>query len=139
MVNSKFTPIAKVRKQQRDKVETSLAQARAKKQSLKKEISIIFEEINNTKMPVSGHISLISLVRERLVVLRREKDSLDERLKEQDELVKKFLVEYKLANIEFEKIKYLEEQDYEAWVEKIKKQEQLDMDEISTMLFANKE
>jgi len=139
MVNSKFTPIAKVRKQQRDKVETSLAQARAKKQSLKKEIFSLFGEINNTKMPVSGHISLISLVRERLVVLRREKDSLEDRLKEQNELVKNFLIEYKQANIEYEKIKYLEEQDYEAWAEKMKKQEQLDMDEISTMLFANKE
>jgi flagellar biosynthesis chaperone FliJ len=45
---------------------------------------------------------------------------------------------YKKAHIEFEKIKYLEEQDFVAWIDKIKKQEQLDMDEISNMLFNNK-
>jgi len=139
MINSKFTPIAKVRKQQRDRVETNLARARAEKVSLEKKILLIFKEIKDSEMPKRGNISLITLLRERLVILRREKDSLELSLQEKDELIKKFQLEYKQANIEYEKIKYLEEQDYEIWVEKVKKQEQSDMDEISTMLFANKE
>jgi len=46
--------------------------------------------------------------------------------------------EYKIANIEYEKINYLDAQE----IEKIKKekleQERKDMDEISNVLFVNK-
>jgi flagellar biosynthesis chaperone FliJ len=86
-------------------------------------------------MPESGNISVITLIRERLAIIRRQKDTVQEKLKEQEELIYRLQVEYKSANIEYEKIKYLEEQDYEAWVKKTKKQEQLDLDEIATMLF----
>ena len=44
--------------------------------------------------------------------------------------------EYQKAHVEYEKIKYLEEQELQAMMAKIKRQEQLDLDEISTMLFA---
>ncbi|WP_024954111.1 flagellar export protein FliJ [Sulfurospirillum arcachonense] len=138
-MNSKFTPIAKVRKQQRDKVETLLAKERYKKSELEKKILDTRREIEEMKSPKEGSISLISVFREHLAILRREKDNLQEAMLKSESEIMRLQSEYKQANTEYEKIKYLEEQDFEEWMEKIKKQEQLDMDEISNILFNNKE
>ncbi len=139
MPNSKFTPIAKVRKQQRDMVETRLAKARFEKHDIEQELISTCKEIDDTKIPTSGDISLMNMVRERLAIIRRAKETLNEKLLIKEEEIKQLREKYKRAHIEYEKIKYLEEQDFEEWMAKIKKDESLDMDEISNMLFVNKE
>lgn len=137
-MNSKFTPIAKVRKQQMDKIETLLAKARFKKQEIEDQLISLNSDIQSMQTPKSGSISLMTLFTENLSILRRDKKSLGEKLLVKTNEVQQLQERYKMAHIEFEKIKYLEEQDFEEWIEKIKKQEQLDMDEISNMLFTNK-
>lgn len=136
-MQSKFSPIAKVRKQQMDLVENSLAKARNEKSLLNKKIDSLLKDIEDSKIPQSGSVSLISIFKAQLNILRREKDSLQNDLIIKEEHIEKLLAEYKSANLEFEKIKYLEEQDFEAHLFKINKQEQRDMDEISNMLFTN--
>lgn len=137
-MNSKFTPIVKVRKQQRDKVETLLAKARFQKSEIEKKILVTNNEISNSVVPSSGNISIMTLFRGKLDILRKEKLSLREDLDVKINEVKQLQDLYKKAHIEYEKIKYLENQDFENWMEKIKKQEQLDLDEISNMLFVHK-
>ena len=137
-MNSKFTPIAKVRKQQRDMVETRLAKARFEKHDIEQELISTCKEIDDTQIPTSGDISLMNMVRERLAIIRRAKETFNEKLLIKEEEIKQLREKYKRAHIEYEKIKYLEEQDFEEWMEKIKKNESLDMDEISNMLFVNK-
>ena len=138
-MRSKFTSIVKVRKQQMDKIETLLAKARLKKSELKKQLALTRQDIENTAVPTSGTISKMRIFREKLDMLRNEKLKLDESLLVQKAEVKQLQEEYKKAHIEYEKIKYLEEQDYEEWMQKLKKQEQRDLDEVSNMLFANKD
>lgn len=137
-MNSKFTPIVKVRKQQRDKVETLLAKARFQKSEIEKKIFSTNNEIVHSVVPSSGSISLMTLFRGKLDILRKEKLSLRKDLDVKTNEVKHLQGEYKKAHIEYEKIKYLENQDFKEWMEKIKKQEQLDLDEISNMLFVHK-
>lgn len=137
-MNSKFTSIVKVRKQQMDKVETFLAKARFQKVELEEKIALTCTEINNTEVPSSGSISLMVGFREKLDILRKEKDRFSAELLVKTNEVNQLQDKYKRAHIEHEKIKYLENQDFEEWLEKIKKQEQSDMDEISNMLFVNK-
>jgi len=137
-VNSKFTPIVKVRKQQMDKIETLLAKARFQKSELEKKLALTSNEIENTEVPLSGSISVMVGFRERLDILRKEKARFDEMLSIKINEVNQLQDKYKRAHMEYEKIKYLENQDFEEWIEKIKRQEQLDMDEISNMLFVNK-
>ncbi len=138
-MQSKFTPIAKVRKQQRDMVETRLAKARYEKHELELELSSTCKEIDETKTPTSGDISLMNMARERLAIIRKVKDTLQEQLLIKETEINQLRDKYKRANVEFEKIKYLEEQDFAEWIEKIKREESLDMDEISNILFVNKE
>ena len=137
-MNSKFTPIAKVRKQQRDMVETRLAKARFEKHEIEQELIATCNEIDETIIPMSGDISLMNMVRERLGIIRRAKDSLQEKLLIKESEINQLKDKYKRAHIEYEKIKYLEEQDFAEWMEKIKKTESLDLDEISNILFVNK-
>jgi len=138
-MKSKFTPIAKVRKQQRDMVETRLAKARYEKHEIEQELASTCKEINETQIPTSGDISLLNMVRERLSIIRKAKDILQERLLIKETEINQLREKYKRAHIEFEKIKYLEEQDFQEWIEKVKKDESLNMDEISNILFVNKE
>lgn len=138
-MNSKFTPIAKVRKQQRDMVETRLAKARFEKHELEQKLILTSKEIDETVIPTSGDISLMNMVRERLAIIRKAKESLEESLLIKETEINQLRDKYKRANVEFEKIKYLEEQDFAKWMEKLKKEESLDLDEISNILFVNKE
>jgi len=138
-VNSKFTPIAKVRKQQRDMVETRLAKARFEKHELEQKLISTCKEINETIIPTSGDISLMNMVRERLNIIRKAKNSLEDNLLVKENEINQLRDKYKRANVEFEKIKYLEEQDFAQWLEQIKKSESLDLDEVSNILFVNKE
>jgi len=138
-MKSKFTSIIKVRKQQMDKIETLLAKARLKKSELKKQLALTREDIENTTVPTSGTISKMTVFREKLDILRNEKLRLDEDLLIQRAEVKQFQEQYKKAHIEYEKIKYLQEQEFAEWMQKIKKQEQRDLDEVSNMLFVNKD
>jgi len=137
-MNSKFTPIVKVRKQQMDKVETLLAKARLQKSELEQQLTLVCKNIEETEVPESGSISLMVCFRERLDILRKEKIKFDKDILIKTNEINQLQDKYKRTHIEYEKIKYLEKQDYEEWMDKIKKQEQLDMDEISNMLFVNK-
>jgi flagellar export protein FliJ len=136
-MDSKFKAIAKVRKQQMDKVETKLVKARFEKKSIEKKLKSLYEDIHNSTPPQKGTASIMALFHENLKVLRREKSDYADLLAHVNEKLLQLQNEYKKAHIEFEKIKYLEEQEYVAWLEKIKKQERIDMDEISSMLFSN--
>ncbi len=81
----------------------------------------------------------MNMARERLAIIRKVKDTLQEQLLIKETEINQLRDKYKRANVEFEKIKYLEEQDFAEWIEKIKREESLDMDEISNILFVNKE
>ncbi|MBL0687506.1 MAG: flagellar FliJ family protein [Sulfurospirillum sp.] len=137
-MRSKFTSIAKVRKQQRDIIETHLAKARFEKHEIKQKIISLYKDIDKIKTPTSGNIFLMNIAREKLVIMRKAKDILNEKLFAKNIEIDKLKEQYKLTNIEFEKIKYLEEQDFQESIKKIKKEESLNMDEIANMLFINK-
>lgn len=135
-MKNKFTQIVKIRKQQMDKVETKLIQTRFKKQEVEQKIEALYEEINNSKSPTKGSISLIGIFHENLKILRREKDDYTNALKFLEGKINNLQAEYKKAHIEFEKIKYLEEQEFFEHIQEKKRKEKIDMDEIATMLFS---
>lgn len=138
-MTSKFTPIAKVRKQQRDAVETRLAKARFEKHELEQKIISTCRDVETVDMPTSGDISLMSMSRERLAIIRKIKMRFEEKLLIKENEISQLKDKYKRVHLEFEKIKYLEDKDFQDLIAKIKKDEQLDMDEISNMLFTNKD
>lgn len=93
-------------------------------------------DITAYEMPSGGNFNEMRASLEILKAMRREKELLLERLS----LTKKEIVHlehrYKNANLEFEKMKYLQTQDFNVQMENIKKAEAAAMDEFATMKFA---
>lgn len=137
-MKSKFSKIAKIRKQKREVIERELLRSQNKEKMLNHKIASLYEEIISIKMPQNGAVSLLSLVGEQKKILNRDKKHYEHELQLTTVATQKLQVEYQKAHIEYEKIKYLEEQELQALIDKMKQQEQLYLDEISTMLFANK-
>ena len=137
-MKSKFSKIAKIRKQKREVIERELLRSQNKEKMLNHKITSLYEEIISIKMPQNGAVSLLSLVGEQKKILNRDKKHYEHDLQLAMFATQKPQVDYQKAHIEYEKIKYLEEQELQAFIDKMKQQEQLYLDEISTMLFANK-
>ena len=137
-MKSKFSKIAKIRKQKREAIEKELLKSQNRQKMLTHKIASLYEEIISIKMPQNGTVSLLSLVGEQKKILNRDKKHYEHELLLATVATQKLQEEYKKAHIEYEKIKYLEEQELQALIDKMKLQEQLYLDEISTMLFANK-
>ena len=93
-------------------------------------------DITAYEIPSGGNFNEMRASLEILKAMRREKELLLERLS----LTKKEIVHlehrYKNANLEFEKMKYLQTQDFNVQMENIKKAETAALDEFATMKFA---
>ena len=134
-MKSKFTQIVNIKKRNLDKIELNLARTRSEAAMIEGFIAQAAEQISKFEMPLSGSAADLRGSLELLGAMRREKNLLTERL----ELTKKSIAhlerQYKAANLEYEKMKYLQTQDFSAQIEKIKKAEAAALDEFATMNF----
>lgn len=135
-MKSQFSKIAKIRKQKRDAIERELMKSQNKERMLNHKITTLYEEIAAVQMPKEGLVSALLMVGEQKSILNREKKRCEQELFVVQRTTKQLQGEYQKAHVEYEKIKYLEEQELQAMMDKIKREEQLYLDEISTMLFA---
>lgn len=135
-MKSQFTKIAKIRKQKRDAIERELMKSQNKERLLTHKIASLYDDIAAVQMPKEGLVTLLLMVNEQKSILNREKKRYEQELFVVQRNTKKLQGEYQKAHIEYEKIKYLEEQELQAMMDKLKREEQLYLDEISTMLFA---
>ena len=134
-MKSKFTQIVNIKKRNLDKIELNLARTRNEAAMIEGFIAQATEQISKFEMPSSGSTIDLRGSLELLGAMRREKNLLTERL----ELMKKNIAhlerQHKAANLEYEKMKYLQTQDFSAQIEKIKKAEAAALDEFATMNF----
>lgn len=134
-MKSKFTQIVNIKKRNLDKIELNLARTRNEAAMIEGFIAQAAEQISKFEMPSSGSATDLRGSLEFLGAMRREKNLLTERL----ELMKKNIAhlerQHKAANLEYEKMKYLQTQDFSAQIEKIKKAEAAALDEFATMNF----
>lgn len=135
-MKSQFSKIAKIRKQKRDAIERELLKSQNKERMLSHKIAAFYDEIAALQMPKEGMISLLLMVSEQKSIVNRDKKRCEQELLVVQRGTKQLQLEYQKAHIEYEKFKYLEEQELQTMMEKLKREEQLYLDEISTMLFA---
>lgn len=136
-MKSQFSKIAKIRKQKREVVEKELLKSKNKEKMLLHKIASFYEQIHSISFPSEGTVSMLSLIAEQKKILGRDKKSCEQELLSVQNEIRILQEAYKKAHIEYEKIHYLEEQELQAMIAKLKRQEQLDLDEVSTQLFAN--
>ena len=135
-MKSQFSKIAKIRKQKRDAIERELMKSQNKERLLTHKIASLYDDIAAVQMPKEGLVTLLLMVNEQKSILNRKKKRYEQELFVVERNTKRLQGEYQKAHVEYEKIKYLEEQELQAMMDKLKREEQLYLDEISTMLFA---
>lgn len=134
-MKSKFTQIVNIKKRNLDKIELNLARTRNEAAIIEGFIAQAAEQISKFEMPSSGSTIDLRGSLELLGAMRREKNLLTERLKLTKKSITHLERQYKAANLEYEKMKYLQTQDFSAQIEKIKKAEAAALDEFATMNF----
>ena len=134
-MSSIFSKISKINKQKLDKIESELYIIRQAIFKIESEISEIYRYIDNLVIPQNGGIKLLNSFQESRRVLNTQKDMFKSDLQVKNLELSRKQHEYKEAKLEYEKIKYLEEEEIAKRLEKLKKDEAKELDEISNQLF----
>lgn len=134
-MKTKFSQLVKVKKRKVDDIENELLDIQNQKRRVIFLIEGISKEISEIIIPKSGSFSKMNIVHMHLKNFSNQKSSYEEkiiRLNQQIEGIKEL---YKEANIEFEKVKYLEDLEIKKQLHELKIKENKDMDEIANLLF----
>ncbi len=137
-MKSKFDGIVKVKKQELDLAESVLIQAKENVKKIEQNISEVVADILSLQTPKKGGFEQLQLHRHTLLMLRGQKRNLDTELVEAQDRLHGSQRLYENANLEYEKMIYLKEEEIAKKIKALKKQEQLDMDEIALQLYAGR-
>ncbi|MDO5045370.1 flagellar export protein FliJ [Campylobacter sp.] len=135
-MKSKFSQIVKVKKQNLDKIAMRLSRSRAEALMIEGFIAEANSQIASISLPKSGEISHIQGSLELLNLARKEKDILTQRLELTKKNIMHFEHQYKNANLEYEKMKYLESEDFKSQIDNIKRIEKNTLDEFGAIRYA---
>jgi len=134
-MKTKYSQLLKVKKQKVDGIENEIALLNMKKKRVVEDIKELEEEIRELDKPKEGRFGAfltISYSFDTMLSLKKEKEMLLSRI---DFELEQKRNEYKMALMEYEKIKYLEDLEIEKKLDKIKKDEQKLLDEMSVLTY----
>jgi len=135
-MKTKFSQLVKVKKRRIDEIENELLDTQNQKRRVLIQIEDLLKEISKIKTPKSGSFSQINIAHFHLKNFSNQKNRYEEEIVKLDQQILGIKELYKEANIEFEKVKYLEDLEIQKQLHELKIKENKDMDEIANMLFA---
>lgn len=130
-MKTKFSGVVQVAKKNIDRLELILASSRAKANKLATDIEILTTNLKSYKFPKNGDFILIKIGLEEQRLLRKQKDDIQEQLNLVRTQISHYENQYKKAYIEFEKMKYLENEEIKKNIQKVKRLESIALDEIA--------
>ncbi|CAD7287536.1 hypothetical protein LMG7974_00415 [Campylobacter majalis] len=135
-MKSKFSQVVKVKKQALDLAEARVAKARNNvvicEQNHEKAKAVLAKFI----LPQSGTTSELNESLKLVSLMRNEIKALNEKLKISKRELMHFSHQYKNANLEYEKMKYLEQEDIKKILKQIKHKESIELDEFAVIKFS---
>lgn len=134
-MKTKFSQLVKVKKRRVDEIENELLDIQNQKRSVLIQIEDILKEISSIETPKSGSFSQINIAHMHLKNFSNQKNRYEEEIVKLDQQILGIKELYKEANIEFEKVKYLEDLEIQKQLNALKIKENKDMDEIANLLF----
>ncbi|WP_297814257.1 flagellar export protein FliJ [uncultured Helicobacter sp.] len=136
-MKTKFTQLVLLHKKKVNEIEMMLQKNAQTIRSKQSEIDVLVQEFATLQEPKSGIYQDFLTFAYHKEEFRQTIDFKVQELAQLKHQKQKLQEDFKLQNIEFEKAKYLEGLEIKKMVEKAKKQEMRDLDEISVMLYAN--
>jgi flagellar biosynthesis chaperone FliJ len=138
MKKTQFTDILKIKKNKIKEIEQKIQKVRfgiAKNQERIKEIE---EDILNIEYPISGYFSVLQQYNLAMNNMKSDIYNLENQIEQANNIIAQLQEELKLANLEFEKFKFLNDEVLEKEAKRLKKLEENRLDEIATILFNQK-
>jgi len=138
-MKTKFSDLLKIKDRNLKEIEKKISLVIADIDTLEKEIEDIDNEIKEFKSDLSGEFALFQIQKSFFTLMIEKKDEL---LKDKTDLDMKLELlksDYKMANIEYEKIAYLHKEEEKKLLEELKVKESKMMDEVANILFNKKE
>lgn len=132
-MNNRFSQIVKVKEEELNKIEMSLAKSKATFRELSRSMDAINAELNMSQFPKSGSSSKIKSTIEQQKLLRSQKDKIKEKMLLTQKEIVHFEFKYKKAYVELEKVKYMEKEEIQKELKNLKKKESKELDELGNM------
>ncbi len=137
-MKTKFSEILKVKKQKVSEIEQQLAAKRFEKEALVAQSFEISAEIGAQELPKEGSFAAVQTAYRGRAYLYAEKERVENMIQYLDDEIEQLQNAYKAANIEYEKIKYLHENEKQKKIAAMMQAESKRMDEIAGQLFGRK-
>ena len=133
-MKTKFDSVVKVKKQAVDNIERNIQKVNASINELKYKIKELNETLLSFSLPKEGSFALLNQIKHQQHILREEIEKLKNQIIILENRKKELLNELKKANIEYEKMKYLQAEEIKKIIKEKKLKEARDMDEIAILL-----
>lgn len=130
-MKNKYSSILKVKKQGLDKAEQNLSQAKQRQLQNKLAFQNASLEYANFALPQNGNTQILKQNLEMLKIAKNVKERAKEKLELSQKEVLHYQTLYKRASLDYEKIKYLQSEEFKAMQKRLKKEEEKFLDEIA--------
>jgi flagellar biosynthesis chaperone FliJ len=138
-VKTKFSAVVKVKKQAVDKLQRDIQKINSSILQVKQQIQELQNILFSLTLPQNGNFSLFSQIKAQQNMLRDEIEKFKNQIMVLENRKNELMNELKKANIEYEKMKYIEAQEIKKLLKKNKLKEARYMDELAILLRKNDE
>ncbi len=133
-MKTKFDSVLKVKKNEVEKIERNIQKINVSINMLKEKIKKLNDKLSLLSFPKNGSFSEFNQYKLMQNILIDEIDNLENQINVLENRKNELFKEYKKANIEYEKIKYLQAEEIKKLIKKQKQKENIQMDEIAILL-----
>lgn len=134
-MKTKFTPVVKLRQNKLDEIELALNKARAYEITLKSQLERTRMLLASKPFPKSGDFASLQIALSSQALLTKQIDELKQKITQIAKQILNLQNAHKIAYIELEKVKYLENSQIKEILKERAKIASKNLDEIATQRF----
>lgn len=130
-MKTKYDSVLKVKKQHLDNAENELNKAKQRRLKYEQDYDLADEESKSLSLPSSGDIKSLRTNLNMIDIAREVKQRAKEKLELSNKELNHYQFVYKKAYLDYEKIKYLKEEDIRNQIKQKQKDEEKFIDELA--------
>jgi len=133
-MKTKFDGVVKVKKQQVERIENDIRKINKSILELNREIEELKDSLLLFTLPKTGTFNKIKQIKESQNIIKNQIQNLENQIVILQNRKNELLNELKKANIDYEKMKYLQNEEIKKALKELKLKESREMDEIAILL-----
>ncbi len=133
-MKTKFDGVVKVKKQQVERIENDIRKINKSILELNREIEELKDSLLLFTLPKTGTFNKIKQIKESQNIIKNQIQNLENQIVILQNRKNELLNELKKANIDYEKMKYLQNEEIKKALKELKLKESREIDEIAILL-----